>query len=391
MTEIKGCPITPDISIQPEQEQIIGASLIKREKGFLSDGSPILLTTITTLKEAPTDLIIDERFGEKGIEFEPGEWLINQRATKESWGETAGRTPEDHLVKNPLETVGICPTNWGWQKSAFLIRDGELFLIKNDEGKITGQFNLIALTEKGWTDMSLNLENGQLKSDDKNKLKMIRLGMSLPLILKDEKVVPLGEIIGDPRFLADLRNVFNFGAGKNLPPEFWDLLRGVMPTTKAAARRLAEGRKIALSQKDTLNEEKLEKFKRIISENNLDKYLYIDRKNGITRFAVIKNLPLNRNPVIGVGFDKDGRLLVVTVDGRQKESVGVTIEELAKIMKAKGAITAGLGCAGGDVAVVAKEKESYRILNSPSNKDPETGERMTRPLPSLLIIEPKTV
>jgi len=89
--------------------------------------------------------------------------------------------------------------------------------------------------------------------------------------------------------------------------------------------------------------------------------------------------------VVGIGFDKEKKLVVVAVDGRQEGSAGATINELAEVMRFKGAVTAGLGCAGGDVTVVLKtEVKKFEILNSPSNLI--DSKRVTRLEPSQLIL-----
>ena len=68
------------------------------------------------------------------------------------------------------------------------------------------------------------------------------------------------------------------------------------------------------------------------------------------------------------------------------------VAEAATIMKEKGAVNAGIGAAGGDVAVILKTTDDtnplfvpsnrFEILNSPSNKD-----HQTRPAPNMLTLK----
>lgn len=76
-----------------------------------------------------------------------------------------------------------------------------------------------------------------------------------------------------------------------------------------------------------------------------------------------------RHPRTAVGLRSDGRILLVTVDGRQPGiSVGMTIAELTALLAELGAAEAINMDGGGSTTVVA----SGRVVNSPS--DP-TGER----------------
>ena len=40
-----------------------------------------------------------------------------------------------------------------------------------------------------------------------------------------------------------------------------------------------------------------------------------------------------KNPRSAIGYKNDGTLIIVTIDGREKTSVGMTLFELAKLMK----------------------------------------------------------
>ncbi len=76
-----------------------------------------------------------------------------------------------------------------------------------------------------------------------------------------------------------------------------------------------------------------------------------------------------RHPRTAVGVRADGRILLVTVDGRQPEkSVGMTIAELTALLLELGAVEAVNMDGGGSTTMVA----DGRVVNSPSDL---TGER----------------
>jgi exopolysaccharide biosynthesis protein len=76
-----------------------------------------------------------------------------------------------------------------------------------------------------------------------------------------------------------------------------------------------------------------------------------------------------RHPRTAAGVRADGRILLVTVDGRQPEmSVGMTIAELTALLIELGAVEAVNMDGGGSTAMVVRD----RVINSPSDL---TGER----------------
>jgi len=84
-----------------------------------------------------------------------------------------------------------------------------------------------------------------------------------------------------------------------------------------------------------------------------------------------------RHPRAAIGWREDGRLILVTVDGRQpQKSVGMTIEELANLMLEFGCREAINLDGGGSTTMVINNK----IANSPSD---QTGER---PVSDVLLI-----
>ncbi|RCX21043.1 uncharacterized protein DUF2233 [Anaerobacterium chartisolvens] len=76
-----------------------------------------------------------------------------------------------------------------------------------------------------------------------------------------------------------------------------------------------------------------------------------------------------RQPRTAIGSTKDGKeLLLVTVDGRQAGSIGMTIKELAQLMQALGATDAINLDGGGSTTAVARAPgtDSLKVVNTPS-------------------------
>ncbi len=63
-----------------------------------------------------------------------------------------------------------------------------------------------------------------------------------------------------------------------------------------------------------------------------------------------------RGPKIGAGLDRDGNLIVLTVNGRIRESVGATHDDMAEILLSKGVITAMGFDPGGSSTLVVNNK-----------------------------------
>jgi len=379
-----------DVSFTQEilWERKIGQSLVIREKLSRADGSQIHATTIYADKGADYNLLIDPRFKNLPIELEPGGLLIDQEATREAWGNPAGMTPENFLEISdfPEGTIAIPPTNAGWQIGSFWVQEGKLVMIPNDKEALSGEFDIIGYTGNGWVTQRVTLKDGSLNGRESSSLSMMSVGLSMPLIVEDGEIVPQFEILqgGDPRALADFRNFIDFSGDKEIPGKFWALLRKFMPDTGVAARRITnEGQVAVIRVREDVTSEEIEEFRQIIEKSELGDHWHIVKTEGRPgRVVICAKLPPNRDlPVVGIGHDMNGKLLVTVVDGRQSESTGATIDELAQIMRDGGAKYAGLGSAGGDAVAVANTEYGTEILSSPSNKG-----RVTRPAPSVLVI-----
>lgn len=86
-----------------------------------------------------------------------------------------------------------------------------------------------------------------------------------------------------------------------------------------------------------------------------------------------------RHPRTAIGWRADGKLVLAVVDGRQTQSVGMTMDELAALMRELGCVEAMNLDGGGSTAMVIKNK----VVNRPSDA---TGER---PVSDALMIFPR--
>lgn len=75
------------------------------------------------------------------------------------------------------------------------------------------------------------------------------------------------------------------------------------------------------------------------------------------------------NPRTALGLDKDGKILyLITIDGRQKESVGLSLKDLSELLINNGIYTAINLDGGGSTTMVAKDTSTgeNKVVNMPS-------------------------
>lgn len=85
-----------------------------------------------------------------------------------------------------------------------------------------------------------------------------------------------------------------------------------------------------------------------------------------------------RAPRTALGITPDGSIILVVVDGRQTRSKGLTLNELAQLLKEKGAVEALNFDGGGSSTLVVNN----RVLNSPSDGN-------ERPVATALLVMPE--
>jgi exopolysaccharide biosynthesis protein len=89
-----------------------------------------------------------------------------------------------------------------------------------------------------------------------------------------------------------------------------------------------------------------------------DGQIFIDTKD--QKFGTIGG----RNPRTAVGYTKDNKFIMITIDGRQQGSIGATFYELAQIMQKLGCVNAMNLDGGSSTQMVVQNK----IVNHPLNK-----------------------
>lgn len=72
-----------------------------------------------------------------------------------------------------------------------------------------------------------------------------------------------------------------------------------------------------------------------------------------------------RNPRTAIGYTKDNSLIMLTADGREGASIGLTLIELANLMKELGCVNAMNLDGGGSTVMYVKGK----LLTNPQYKE----------------------
>jgi len=373
---------------------------VSRETLTRPEGEQVLLNTIRVDKESSAQLIIDPKFLDKPIVFEPGSSLINQKATTAVWGEPAGQKPETFIsnIPVPKDSILLPTTNVGWQQGAFWVKDGQVKSLVDDPA-LNRPFEVFGKSESGWGVREVNIQNGKVSPNTKysNDLSGMELGFSAPQILRNGEIVSADTILArrDPRLTADPRNVYDWTANANFTnltqKEFLiGFMRRVDPTP-IAVNRLNRGVTSTSVVHISAADEEVDKLNETITDGGLNwtaqkAHTNPHGKKVSARIAIPGPISPNRLPLIVFGNDGNGNLIALTADGRQPGSTGLTIDEAAEKIRDKGAINAVLGAAGGDIFVGLKKGNNFTILNSPSNIDRYSGQRVTRRIPSMLVI-----
>lgn len=179
-------------------------------------------------------------------------------------------------------------------------------LIKNDQGVLTGEFDVIGLKNGKWESEHVSFKDGNPDEQSTENMHGMEAGFSLPLMVKDGEVVPLMEYVSDPRLLADARNVFNYGVKEGLQGEFWQLIRPFLAETSASTSRLQKGSLLVTSAE--VPDADTARLSEIIEESSMDDTFFIRRnpqKPEKAQLLIMGKLPLNRIPLFGIGYDKE--------------------------------------------------------------------------------------
>jgi hypothetical protein len=354
---------------------------MERARALGSDGSALGFLHLRVSAATRASLRVDERFAERGIETSGA--LIDLAATTARWAAPVGCFPEDLLAGTPIGTVGLCPTNFGWQHGAFLIDRGRLVTVCGDRS-LDGEFLVIGRDESGWGAHTIALAGGRpARPADADRVGRLAVGLESAPIVRGGRALPRREWVVHRRLLADLRNCFDFalGRGTELDPDLWVELRKALPRDAASARALECGGD-ARERRALADPARL---RRLLAAARLDHITVHDE--GDHSVVVVRGpLPATRLPLVGVGVTAAGDLDVTVADGRRADCPGATIEDLAHAMAARGVATGGLGSAGGDVAVLEQTRSGPELRNVPSTVDPATGLAVTRRVPALLAI-----
>lgn len=351
---------------------------IEIEEGCRSTigGVDLVYSRLRAVAGTRARLALDARFVRDGIVR--GGALLDQAATEAQWQGPVGRRPESWLQEEPAGTIAFCPTNWGWHAGCwFLERDDEGARWLGLPGDLPrGDLWVLGRMEDGW--------QGLAGSPEDLLASGLGCGLEMPCLVTEGQARPLHFVLGHARLRADLRNVFDFAAGRGpgLPPEFWVLLRKILPTEVLAARIFLEGGAIELPL-DAMEPGEADRLARLVRATQLPALRMV---GGALR--VEGPLPKARIPAFGLGATPGGDLVVVAVQGRGRSLPGVTIEELAQLLVESGVASGGFGSAGGDVALVERTAAGTCLRNLPSNRDRRTGQPVSRRVPAVLLLEP---
>ena len=279
----------------------------------------------------------------------------------------------------------------------FFESDGELIDNMISEGKI------VKATK--FTDSPFNnFVNSQFAVTDKNKLLIEKFVFSGYLILPDGTVESINRINSKPDSNSiSLYNTFQ-GDQKKVYPHNWKIFEAELnPLSKLGDTLIY---KVSISQNDIKNLQGSKEHIILSANNRYAYYLEESIKNGDSIKVVLnfspniknirnlvggwprlvvdgKNILISNNkvegvfprfseqkhPRTGIGFSKDSSTVyLITIDGRQETSSGVTLKEFADIMIQEG-VYQGLNFdGGGSTTMVIKNV----VVNHPSD---ETGER----------------
>lgn len=211
-----------------------------------------------------------------------------------------------------------------------------------------------------------------------NRFEMARAGLDITLHTNKNTIKI--DNINQPRTLASHTLIYDdlWGTYAPVPPKGGMLVivsgRKIIGTSLTSAAIPAEGFVISAPKskiEGILNDKRIrleiktnpewKGVKHIISGGP---YLIKDGEIYVDATAQKLNSIAGRNPRTAIGYTADNNIIIVTADGRESSSVGLTLTELARYMKQIGCVNA-MNLDGGSSTVMYG---AGSVLNSPSYK-----------------------
>ena len=215
------------------------------------------------------------------------------------------------------------------------------------------------------------------ENDHKTSYKMANIEFEINALTKNNKVKI--DNINQPRMLQSYMLLYTSDWGKivpQAPKTGWNLVIRDNKTVKITANavEIQNGDMVLQGNKEILSklakdseiridikvQDELQDAKHIISAGPYlvkDSQIYVDTQ--IQRLQAISG----KNPRSAIGYKHDGTLIIVTVDGREETSVGMTLRELAVLMKNLGCENAMNFDGGSSSAIYVNGKIANHAVN----------------------------
>lgn len=214
---------------------------------------------------------------------------------------------------------------------------------------------------------------------DDSGYKMDKISFNGKLTLADKSEITVDNI-NQPRMLSSYTLVYTYRWGKMSPPSPKYGIQVAIENNKVVAvskeqLRIPTTGYVIVGPQSKLGKLKVEDDAKVSFYSNPEwenvKFAFSGGpylvKNGNVYVDAAEQKMLGivgKNPRTAVGYTRDNRLIIITIDGRQRASSGVTLYELAKLMKEFGCYNAMNLDGGTSTQMVVKN----RVVNYPLNK-----------------------
>ena len=217
------------------------------------------------------------------------------------------------------------------------------------------------------------------ENDNKTSFKMLNIDFDITAQTPEKEFRV--DNINQPRMLSTHVLIYNSDWGKTSPPPPKDgynlLIRDEIPIAVSQSPvEISENDTVISANKNTILElyksgkvridiklqDEIKEAKHIIGAGPYlvkNSQIYVDYK--AQKLQAISG----KNPRSAIGFKNDGTFIIVTVDGREQNSVGMTLYELANLMKSIGCDYAMNFDGGSSSAMYIKGK----VVNNAVNKE----------------------